>query len=80
MVRSLASEPGAELRSGDIGGEVRAFGPPGEIVPRSTGRFGGEIVLIGEDGSERPVARVVVGSVCHLERGLTSFTGQATLL
>ena len=37
-------------------------------------------MLVGEDGEERAVAKLLVGSVCHLERGLTSFTAQATLL
>jgi hypothetical protein len=50
------------------------------VGSRSTTRFGGEIVLFGEDGEERAVARVLVGSVCHLDRGVTSFTAQATLL
>ena len=79
-VRSLSSEPQAELRSSDVGGSTRAFGDPETLAPLSTGRFGGEVVLIGEDGSERPVARILVGSVCHLERGVTNFTAQATLL
>jgi hypothetical protein len=80
IVRSLAAEGRAELRSVDVGGETRTGGVAGEIAPQSTGRFGGEIVLIGDDGSERSVARVLVGSVCHLDRGVTSFTAQATLL
>jgi hypothetical protein len=80
MVRSLAAGRQAELRSIDVGGETRVGGAPGAITPQSTGRFGGEIVLIGEDGSERPVAKILVGSVCHLDRGMTSFTAQATLL
>ena len=81
VVRSLASEPHAELRStGQVGGGNRAVGSGAEVVPRSTARFGGEIVLIAEDGEERAVGRVLVGSVCHLERGLTSFTAQATLV
>jgi hypothetical protein len=81
VVRSLSAEPQAELRStGEVGGESRTLGPQDEVGLQSTGRFGGEIVLIGEDGDERPVARVLVGSVCHLERGLTTFTAQATLL
>jgi hypothetical protein len=80
VVRSLASEPHAELRStGEVGGASRTVGSGAEVVPRSTARFGGEIVLIAEDGEERAVGRVLVGSVCHLERGLTSFTAQATL-
>lgn len=49
------------------------------LVP-PTSRFGGELVLIGDDGAERAVARILVGSVCHLDRGVTSFTAQATLL
>jgi hypothetical protein len=78
LVRSLAAEPRAELRStGEVGGESRSSGAVGS---RSTTRFGGEIVLFGEDGEERTVARVLVGSVCHLDRGVTSFTAQATLL
>ena len=80
IVRSLAAECRAELHSVDVGGETRTGGVPGEIAPQSTGRFGGEVVLIGEDGSERAVARVLVGSVCHLDRGVTTFTAQATLL
>jgi hypothetical protein len=79
LVRSLASEPRAELRGGAVGGETVAGGGTGAIAPQSTGRFGGEIVLIGEDGAERTVARVLVGSVCHLERGMATFTAQATL-
>ena len=77
VVRSLGPEPRAELRGGNVGGETIS---PGASAPRSTGRFGGEIVLIDEDGAERTVAKVLVGSVCHLERGTTSFTAQATLL
>jgi hypothetical protein len=79
LVRSLAAEPRAELRSeGEVGGE--SLDSAGEAGSRSTTRFGGEIVLIGEEGTERTVARVLVGSVCHLERGITTFTAQATLL
>lgn len=77
LIRSLSPATRAELRSREVGGETRVLGA---VAPRSTGRFGGEIVLVGEDGSERPVARFLVGSVCHLDRGLTSFTAQATLL
>jgi len=80
MVRSLSGEPQAELRSVDVGGETRVLGGPGDVVATSTGRFGGEVVLVAEDGSERAVARVLVGSVCHLDRGMTTFTAQATLL
>ncbi len=80
VVRSLAPEPHAELRStGEVGGASQTVGGA-EVVPRSTASFGGEIVLIDEDGEERAVGRVLVGSVCHLERGLTSFTAQATLV
>ncbi len=50
-----------------------------EVAVGATGRFGGEVVLVEEDGEERTVAKVLVGSVCQLERGLTSFTAQATL-
>lgn len=79
-VRNLSPEPRAELRFGAVGGGAHAFGSPGEVTAPSTGRFGGEVVLVRKDGTERPVARVLVGSVCHLERGVTSFTAQATLL
>lgn len=78
LVRSLAAEPHAELRStGEVGGESRSSG---DAAPRSTTRFGGEIVLVGEDGEERTVARVLVGSICDLDRGASNFTAQATLL
>jgi hypothetical protein len=81
IVRSLAGEPHAELRStGEVGGGSHDSEGPGEVESRSTTRFGGEIVLCGEDGEERAVARVLVGSICHLDRGLTIFTAQATLL
>ena len=80
ILRNLYSEPQAEIHYVPVGGEANAWGEPGEIVAPSTGRFGGEVVLIGEDGSERAVARFLVGSVFHIERGLTSFTAQATLL
>lgn len=76
ILRNLSTEPMAEFRFRDVGGSAHAHG----VAPPSTGRFGGEIVLVGEDGAERTVARILVGSVCHLERGLTSFTAQATLL
>ena len=79
ILRNLSPEPRAEVRYADIGGEAGVLGSPGEVTAPSTGRFGGEVVLIGEDGAERAVARILVGSVCHLERGLTSFTAQATL-
>jgi hypothetical protein len=78
IVRSLSIEPQAELRSsGEVGGESRASG---ENASRSTTRFGGEIVLIGEDGAERVVSKVLVGSICDLDRGLSTFTAQAILL
>jgi hypothetical protein len=51
----------------------------GLLLP-STSRFGGGIALIGGGGAERTVAKILVGSVCHLERGVTRFTAQATLL
>jgi hypothetical protein len=76
ILRNLSAQPRAEFRFGAVGGGSHASG----VAPPSTGRFGGEVVLIGKDGSERPVAKVLVGSVCHLERGVTSFTAQATLL
>jgi hypothetical protein len=80
LLRNLSAEPQAEIRYVPVGGEANVWGDPGEIVAPSTGRFGGEVVLIGEDGTERAVARFLVGSVFHLERGVTSFTAQATLL
>jgi hypothetical protein len=76
ILRNLSAQPRAEFRFGTVGGGSHASG----VAPRSTGRFGGEVVLVGEDGSERPVAKVLVGSVCHLDRGVTSFTAQATFL
>ncbi|HEX7058909.1 MAG TPA: hypothetical protein VF176_03575 [Solirubrobacterales bacterium] len=79
ILRNLSPQPHAELRFYDVGGEASVLSAPEEIAPPSTGRFGGEVVLIGPDESERVVARVLVGSVCHLERGVTSFTAQATL-
>jgi hypothetical protein len=80
IARSLSQEPHAELRTVDVGGETRVLGGPGTVVATSTGRVGGEVVLVAEDGSERVVAKVLVGSVCYLDRGITSFTAQATLL
>lgn len=81
VVRSLQAGHRAELRSsGEVGGESSSSDAGGEVAPRSTSRFGGTVVLVGEDGAERAVARVLVGSVCHLERGLTGFTAQAELL
>jgi hypothetical protein len=76
ILRNLSPEPRAEFQFAEVGGGAHAYG----IAPPSTGRFGGEIVLVGEDGRERIVARILVGSVCQLERGLTSFTAQARLL
>lgn len=80
ILRNLSAEPTAELRFEAVGGEALALGSPQEVTAPATGRFGGEVVLTGEDGSERAVARILVGSVCHLDRGLTGFTAQATLL
>jgi hypothetical protein len=80
ILRNLSPEPRAEVRYTNVGGGASASGDPGQLVLPSTGRFGGEIVLIGEDGIEHAVAKILVGSVCHLERGLASFTTQATLL
>jgi hypothetical protein len=76
ILRNLSSAPAAEFRFRHVGGGVQSSGS----APRSTGRFGGEVVLIGENGSERAVAGILVGSVCHLDRGVTSFTAQARLL
>ena len=76
ILRNLSPEPQAELRFAEVGGGSHVSG----VAPPSTGRFGGKVVLVGEDGSERPVAKVLVGSVCHLDRGVTSLTAQATLL
>jgi hypothetical protein len=79
ILRNLSPEPHAELRFHEIGGEARVLGSPEEATFPSTGRFGAEVVLIGAARVERVVAKILVGSVCHLERGLTSFTAQATL-
>ena len=79
LLRNLSTEPLAEVRYADVGGAASASGDAADFVAPSTGRFGGEVVLIGEDGAERAVAKFLVGSVYHLERGLTSFTAQATL-
>jgi hypothetical protein len=80
ILRNLSSEPRAEVRYTDVGGGASTSGEPGELLAPSTGRFGGEVVLIDEEGAERAVARFLVGSVCHLERGVTGFTAQATLM
>ena len=77
VLRSLSPGAHAELRSREVGGETHAVGG---VAPHSTGRFGGEVVLVADGGGERKVARLMVGSVCHLERGITSFTAQVTLL
>ena len=50
-----------------------------EVTVGASGRFGGDVVLVEGDGEERIVAKILVGSVCHLDRGVTSFTAQATL-
>jgi hypothetical protein len=76
LLRNLSPAPAARLRFGAVGGAASA----GDELVLSTGRFGGEVVLIDGAARERPVARILVGSVCHLDRGLTSFTAQATLL
>ncbi len=80
IVRNLSSEPAIELRLNPVGGASYLLGDGQGLLVPSTSRFGGEVVLIGEDGAERAVAKLLVGSVCHLQRGLTSFTAQATLL
>jgi len=80
IVRNLSSEAAVELRLSPVGGASYLLGDGQESLVPSTGRFGGEVVLSGDDGAQRAVAMVLVGSVCHLERGVTSFTAQATLL
>jgi hypothetical protein len=80
ILRSLTPEARAELRFTPIGGGTEASGAPVGFEPPSTGRFGGDVVLISEDGTERVVAKLLVGSVYHVDRGVTSFTAQATLL
>jgi hypothetical protein len=79
VLRCLAPEERAELRHEEVGGADSSTGAPGSGPP-STGRFGGDVVLIGPDSRERIVARLLVGSICHPERGRTVFTAQATLL
>lgn len=76
LLRNLSLAAAARLRLGAVGGAASA----GSQLAVSTGRFGGEVVLIEANGRERPVARILVGSVCQPERGVTSFTAQATLL
>jgi hypothetical protein len=80
VLRNLSPAPRAEMRFRPVGGGSLVLAGPRVIAAPTTGRFGGEVVLIAEDGSERPVAKVLVGSVCHIERGETSFTAQATLI
>lgn len=79
VLRNLSPAPRAEMRFRPVGGGSHVLAGPREIAAPSTGRFGGEVVLIGEDGAELPVAKVLVGSVCHLDRGVTTFTAQAML-
>ncbi len=80
VIRNLSPAARAELRFHAVGGESSVFGSRHEVVAGATGRFGGEVVLVEEDGEERIVAKVLVGSVCRLEQGVTSFTAQATLV
>ena len=80
VLRNLSPAPRAEMRFQPVGGGSLVLAGPRVIAAPSTGRFGGAVVLVAEDGSERPVAKVLVGSVCHLERGVTTFTAQATLV
>jgi hypothetical protein len=79
ILRNLSKEPAAEMRYSPVGGGATILTGPRELATSATTRFGGEVVLIGEDEVERAVARILVGSVCHLERGVTSFTAQAAL-
>ncbi len=79
VIRNLSSAALAELRLHAVGGESSVLAGRHEVAVEATGRFGGEVVLVEEDGEERVVAKVLVGSVCRLERGVTSFTAQATL-
>ncbi len=55
---------------------------PGQRRPNSVGIVRHLPVREAQRGhaGEEVVAKVIVGSVCHLDRGLTTFTGQATLL
>lgn len=77
VLRNLSSAAHAELRFKPVGGGA-ALG--NGLAVGATGRFGGDVVLIEDNGSERVVARVLAGSVSQPERGLTSFTAQATLV
>ncbi len=79
VIRNLSTAPRAELRFHSVGGESSVLGSRHEVAVGATGRFGGEVVLVEENGEERIVAKILVGSICHLERGVTSFTAQATL-
>jgi hypothetical protein len=78
ILRNLSAEPQAEVRYQPVGGESRVAAGSALTLPATT-RFGGEVVLIDGDGGERPVAKLLVSSVCNLERGITTFTAQATL-
>jgi hypothetical protein len=80
ILRNLSPEPAAEMRYGPVGGSTDLLGGPHELTAPSTSRFGGEVVIVGSDGEEWPVAKLLVGSISHLERGVTTFTAQATLL
>ncbi len=80
ILRNLSTEPVAHVRYGPVGGGATVLGDGGELAVSSTSRFGGEVIQVRADGSERAVAKLLVGSVCHLDRGVTSFTAQATLL
>jgi hypothetical protein len=79
ILRGLAPEARFELRFAPVGGASYALGDSPRVAP-STGRFGGEVVELGRSGEERVVAKILVGSVCHLQRGVTGFTAQATVL
>jgi hypothetical protein len=79
VIRNLSPAARAELRFHPVGGESSVLGGGREVTVEATGRFGGEVVLVEEDGEERVVAKVLVGSVCRLDRGVTGFTAQATL-
>jgi hypothetical protein len=76
VLRSLEPGSAAALRGAPVQGVSEASG---DVTPPSTARFGGEVVLVGEDGEERAVAKVLVASVFHPERGETAFTAQARL-
>jgi hypothetical protein len=80
ILRNLSLHSTIELRLDDIGGSTSSPSGSRQVTAISTGRFGGEVVLGGDARDERVVAKLIVGSVCHVERGMTSFTAQATLL